>query len=219
MPPIIGVAPAPGKGYGRIFPRTVRVPAQLPSREEMPEDDASPVLVEDDGGSGCGPGWLGHRQNAGRWPQSNATRERPDLRAHLWAYEDRCRRFSSGIPAGLPGRGKPAQTYGAVSAVCGICRGRGGQEFTQPRIGRGPAAPAAAGRPGDAEAILAARFPVPRLVDCDQNGSQARFLLAKLNPSSTYASAGAAPSAEVILTDDVSLAVFMDHLRKLAVQS
>ena len=71
----------------------------------------------------------------------------------------------------------------------------------------------------DAEAILAARFPVPRLVDCDQNGSQARFLLAKLNPSSTYASAGAAPSAEVILTDDVSLAVFMDHLRKLAVQS
>jgi protein transport protein SEC23 len=72
----------------------------------------------------------------------------------------------------------------------------------------------------DAEAILARRFPVPRLVDCDQNGSQARFLLAKLNPSSTYTTAAAAaPSAEVILTDDVSLAVFMDHLKKLAVQS
>ena len=74
----------------------------------------------------------------------------------------------------------------------------------------------------DAEAILARRFPVPRLVDCDQAGSQARFLLAKLNPSSTYTSAGAgaaSASAEVILTDDVSLAVFMDHLKKLAVQS
>ena len=29
----------------------------------------------------------------------------------------------------------------------------------------------------DAEALLKRRFPVPRLVDCDQNGSQARFLL------------------------------------------
>ena len=37
----------------------------------------------------------------------------------------------------------------------------------------------------DANYILNQRFPVPRLVDCDQNGSQARFLLAKLNPSAT----------------------------------
>ena len=102
----------------------------------------------------------------------------------------------------------------------------------------------------DAEALARQRFPVPRLVDCDQNGSQARFLLAKLNPSATYSSSGggsaasggaggfggggfgvagggfgagggvaAGAGAEVILTDDVSLAVFMDHLKKLAVQS
>ncbi|KAI3495086.1 hypothetical protein L1887_37232 [Cichorium endivia] len=38
----------------------------------------------------------------------------------------------------------------------------------------------------DAEAIVKERFPGPRLVICDQHGSQARFLLAKLNPSSTY---------------------------------
>ena len=55
------------------------------------------------------------------------------------------------------------------------------------------------------------------------DSAQARFLLAKLNPSSTYNNAaGAAYSgaaSEVIMTDDVSLAVFTDHLKKLAVQS
>lgn len=38
----------------------------------------------------------------------------------------------------------------------------------------------------EAMQIVNERFPVPRFVDCNQNGSQARFLLAKLNPSSTY---------------------------------
>lgn len=71
----------------------------------------------------------------------------------------------------------------------------------------------------DAEEILSRRFPVPRIVICDQNGSQARFLLAKLNPSSTYNSDSGMGSAEIILTDDVSLQVFQDHLKKLAVQS
>lgn len=59
---------------------------------------------------------------------------------------------------------------------------------------------------------------MPRIVDCDQNGSQARFLLAKLNPSATYNNT-AAVSSEVIMTDDVSLQVFTDHLKRLAVQS
>ena len=45
---------------------------------------------------------------------------------------------------------------------------------------------------------------------------QARFLLAKLNPSATHNSAG--PGQEVVFTDDVSLQVFLDHLAKLAVQ-
>ena len=56
------------------------------------------------------------------------------------------------------------------------------------------------------------------LIECTQFNVQARFLLAKLNPSSTHSSA-APLSAEVILTDDVSLSVFTDHLKKLAVQS
>lgn len=71
----------------------------------------------------------------------------------------------------------------------------------------------------EAKLTAARRFPVPRVVDCDQNGSQARFLLAKLNPSATYSNAAAVASAEVIMTDDVSLQVFTDHLKRLAVQS
>ncbi|KAI3448985.1 hypothetical protein Pfo_005650 [Paulownia fortunei] len=71
----------------------------------------------------------------------------------------------------------------------------------------------------DADAITRERFPVPRLVICDQHGSQARFLLAKLNPSATYTSdAPAAPGGDIIFTDDVSFEVFLDHLQRLAVQ-
>ncbi|XP_075476900.1 protein transport protein SEC23 C-like isoform X2 [Primulina tabacum] len=71
----------------------------------------------------------------------------------------------------------------------------------------------------DADAIIRERFPVPRLVICDQHGSQARFLLAKLNPSTTYNSdAPAAPGGDILFTDDVSFEVFLDHLQRLAVQ-
>ncbi|OAY65983.1 Protein transport protein SEC23 [Ananas comosus] len=71
----------------------------------------------------------------------------------------------------------------------------------------------------DADAIIKERFPVPRLVICDQHGSQARFLLAKLNPSVTYNSDNPPPhGGDVIFTDDVSFQVFMDHLQRLAVQ-
>lgn len=38
----------------------------------------------------------------------------------------------------------------------------------------------------DAQFIMKDRFPVPRFIDCDEYGSQARFLLAKLNPSVTH---------------------------------
>ncbi|XP_021759982.1 protein transport protein SEC23-like isoform X1 [Chenopodium quinoa] len=71
----------------------------------------------------------------------------------------------------------------------------------------------------DANALIKERFPVPRLVICDQYGSQARFLLAKLNPSATYNSgASMAPGGDLIFTDDVSFEVFLDHLQRLAVQ-
>ncbi|OMO55495.1 Zinc finger, Sec23/Sec24-type [Corchorus olitorius] len=72
----------------------------------------------------------------------------------------------------------------------------------------------------DAQMIIRERFPVPRLVVCDQHGSQARFLLAKLNPSATYNNANdIAAGSDVIFTDDVSLQVFFEHLQRLAVQS
>lgn len=72
----------------------------------------------------------------------------------------------------------------------------------------------------DAQIIVRERFPVPRLVICDQHGSQARFLLAKLNPSATYSNAHEmASGTEMIFTDDVSLQVFFEHLQRLAVQS
>ncbi|KAJ7535739.1 hypothetical protein O6H91_12G044100 [Diphasiastrum complanatum] len=71
---------------------------------------------------------------------------------------------------------------------------------------------------GDAEALISDRVPVPKFIECDQHGSQARFLLAKLNPSVTHNS-NPYGNSEVIFTDDVSLQVFVEHLQRLAVQS
>ena len=48
---------------------------------------------------------------------------------------------------------------------------------------------------------------------------QARVLLAKLNPSVTHQSDNQGASSDFLFTDDVSLQVFMDHLKRLAVQS
>jgi protein transport protein SEC23 len=48
---------------------------------------------------------------------------------------------------------------------------------------------------------------------------QARFLLAKLNPSVAYNSDNPSPpGGDVIFTDDASFQVFMDHLQRLVVQ-
>ncbi|KAG0090329.1 GTPase-activating protein S23 [Podila epicladia] len=72
----------------------------------------------------------------------------------------------------------------------------------------------------NSQELLTDRFPIPRYIVCDQNGSQARFLLSKLNPSTTHVSGGqygSAPVGAAIFTDDVSLQVFMEHLKKLAV--
>jgi hypothetical protein len=69
--------------------------------------------------------------------------------------------------------------------------------------------------------LLADRFPIPRYIVCDQGGSQARFLLSKLNPSTTHMSGGmygtsaGAGAGAAIFTDDVSLQVFMEHLKRL----
>lgn len=93
----------------------------------------------------------------------------------------------------------------------------------------------------DAQEILQTRFPMPRYIDTEQGGSQARFLLSKVNPSQThnnmYTYGGVSQynhalwrlcyslnvtfqdSGAPVLTDDVSLQVFMEHLKKLAVSS
>jgi protein transport protein SEC23 len=63
------------------------------------------------------------------------------------------------------------------------------------------------------------RFPLPRFIEADQGTSQARFLLATIDPVVTHTNQGQASAGEVIFTDDVNLKVFMDHLKKLAVQS
>lgn len=72
----------------------------------------------------------------------------------------------------------------------------------------------------DAQELLMERLPIPRYIVCDQNGSQARFLLSKLNPSTTHMTGGAygtSGQGAAIYTDDVSLQVFMEHLKRLAV--
>lgn len=69
----------------------------------------------------------------------------------------------------------------------------------------------------DAEQLVSERIPVPKFIKCDQHSSQARFLLAKLNPSVTQDSTHARGS-EIIFTDDISLQVFIEHLQSLAVR-
>eukprot|EP00382_Lankesteria_abbotti_P000862 CAMPEP_0113845098 /NCGR_PEP_ID=MMETSP0372-20130328/576_1 /TAXON_ID=340204 /ORGANISM="Lankesteria abbotti" /LENGTH=611 /DNA_ID=CAMNT_0000814119 /DNA_START=536 /DNA_END=2371 /DNA_ORIENTATION=- /assembly_acc=CAM_ASM_000359 len=82
----------------------------------------------------------------------------------------------------------------------------------------------------DAREIIDERFPAPKYIVCNAGGSQARFLLAKVNPSSTHNNQvtggfggvdgiGVSGLGSVVITDDVSMSVFMQHLIKLAVQS
>lgn len=73
----------------------------------------------------------------------------------------------------------------------------------------------------DAEQMILDRFPAAKLIECDEYSSQARFLSAKVNPSTTHHSqqqfGGQGGQEFKILTDDASLQVFMDSLKKLAV--
>lgn len=69
----------------------------------------------------------------------------------------------------------------------------------------------------DAVQVMAGRVPPPKLIKCDQYSGQARFLLAKLNPSVTQESKYT-DGSDIVFTDDLSLQVFIDHLQSLAVQ-
>ncbi|GAM25763.1 hypothetical protein SAMD00019534_089380 [Acytostelium subglobosum LB1] len=73
----------------------------------------------------------------------------------------------------------------------------------------------------DANAILKDRFPYPRYIDCDQHSGEARFLLATIDPNLTHVSNTPQDptKGEIVFTDDVNLHVFLEHLKKFAVQS
>lgn len=83
----------------------------------------------------------------------------------------------------------------------------------------------------DAADILVDRFPLPRFIDTEEGGSQARFLMSRLSPTTSYrnvdsmmnlatrgAGAGDGESGAVILTDDVSLLTFMEYVKKAVVR-
>jgi protein transport protein SEC23 len=75
-----------------------------------------------------------------------------------------------------------------------------------------------------AKSLIDGRFPIPRFINCNQGGSQARFLTARVNPSVTHntqpgMAQGPISESSVVFSDDASLKVFMDHLIKLAVQA
>ncbi|CAL9734501.1 protein transport protein Sec23p [Monosporozyma servazzii] len=68
----------------------------------------------------------------------------------------------------------------------------------------------------EAADLLIDRFPLPRFIDTEAGGSQARFLLSKLNPSDNYQDMSRT-GGTIVLTDDVSLENFMTHLQQVAV--
>lgn len=72
----------------------------------------------------------------------------------------------------------------------------------------------------DAQALMQDRFPYPRLIECVEKGSQSRFIMAKLNPSITQSTVGDSYNGgePPVFTEDVSLNVFMQHLKRLAMQ-
>jgi len=70
----------------------------------------------------------------------------------------------------------------------------------------------------EAEQIIKARFPYPRFVEADQHTSQARFLLATIDPVVTHTSQSQ-QTGEVVFTDDANLGVFMKHLISRVVSS
>eukprot|EP00758_Cryptobia_borreli_P014493 Tbor_TRINITY_DN5925_c1_g5::TRINITY_DN5925_c1_g5_i1::g.19035::m.19035/K14006/SEC23; protein transport protein SEC23 len=69
------------------------------------------------------------------------------------------------------------------------------------------------------KALVEKRYPTPRYFEVHKKDGNSRILLNRLNPSRTHNTEGERGPAtgELILTDDVSLGVFIDQLKKLAV--
>jgi hypothetical protein len=122
---------------------------------------------------------------------------------------------SAGVYAGLAQAPVVAWTSAAVQTVTlrAACRVQGlleepGYEHLREGIDTARCA---------ADALRAARQPLPRLVLCDQGTSQARFLLARLNPSRTQENTDGQAVGSVIYTDDVSYDTFVGQLKRLTV--
>jgi protein transport protein SEC23 len=89
----------------------------------------------------------------------------------------------------------------------------------------------------EAEQILADRFPSPQVLVCDQNSSQARFLVSQLNSSisqqsgddprrapavpvlgATRAAADKIAESPMLFSDDVTLKRFLEVLKKVVTE-
>ncbi|RNC41192.1 protein transport protein Sec23A [Trypanosoma cruzi] len=73
----------------------------------------------------------------------------------------------------------------------------------------------------DAEILVAGRYPTPRFIYVCQDDPDARILYNRINPSRSYGGENdqkyGTNEGELVYTDDASLGVFMEHLKKLAV--
>merc|ERR1712048_1491521 len=67
---------------------------------------------------------------------------------------------------------------------------------------------------------MSVRFPCPNLIECDENSGQQRFLIAKLNLDNSKAERWSEEeqSEGDVISDDVTLAFFMHHLKRNVVQ-
>ena len=63
----------------------------------------------------------------------------------------------------------------------------------------------------DAQRIMDERFPVPRYIVCDQHKSEARFVIAKLNPSITHNTNDGSGTAKLRALMHLHAAVDMSH--------
>ncbi|RHW69223.1 protein transport protein SEC23 [Trypanosoma brucei equiperdum] len=73
----------------------------------------------------------------------------------------------------------------------------------------------------DAARLVGGRYPTPRFIYVCQDDPDARILRNRINPSRSYGSDGGrgygGSEEELVYTDDASLSVFIDHLKRLAV--
>ena len=65
----------------------------------------------------------------------------------------------------------------------------------------------------DAADLIKGRLALPIYVECDQGTSQARFLYATIDPTTTHTT-GPSADGQTVFTEDVNLQVFVDFLKK-----